>query len=509
MDNLPKIIFGFLIVGLILAGLSINASINEVEEKANGLEYAIEKLQDLTFGAPANFIATPATTSPRNFSFTVGTSTSLSAFGTTTLAVYGSTTIQTPINTLHAFEVFNAASTTVFRVDSVNGTASTTNLIVSGLNAASCDVKGGSDGTLSCGTDSTGSTVFPFDTATNYGTTTNGTTTPLWMRGSLYSLFASSTAVFTNASSSQLTVTGAVDLDTFTSALLLTGSGGDVAEYAGTSCTNQFVRSLSALGAATCATVGTADVSGLDISDDTNLAATWPVILTGDTLSFGGLSTSSAPTIGELPYWTGVNTFGSVATGTVTNAGNLTFSSAVRSVIGGALTIAVDLTSNFAWTGAHDFGGATSIEVANGTGPTVDAIGEIALDTTNNELLYATSTNSAAPAVLKPFTTISFGLSTSTAGSGTTTLELGPAAAALYLDEIQCGSDTFYRVVIEDASGNRVNDLVASSTVGTVKFTTNNSFTSGERMIASIGTTTAPTGSREIGCRVKAYYTRN
>ena len=42
---------------------------------------------------------------------------------------------------------------------------------------------------------------------------------------------------------------------------------------------------------ATCATVGTADVAGLDISDDTNLAVTYPVILTGDTLSFPATST--------------------------------------------------------------------------------------------------------------------------------------------------------------------------------------------------------------------------
>ena len=38
-------------------------------------------------------------------------------------------------------------------------TASSTNLIVSGLNAASCDVKASTNGTFSCGTDSTGSSV--------------------------------------------------------------------------------------------------------------------------------------------------------------------------------------------------------------------------------------------------------------------------------------------------------------------------------------------------------------
>ena len=39
-------------------------------------------------------------------------------------------------------------------------------------------------------------------------------------------------------------------------------------------------------------------------------------------------------------------------------------------------------------TGAWDFGGATSVEIPNGTGPTVDAAGEIAVDTTSDQLVY-------------------------------------------------------------------------------------------------------------------------
>lgn len=53
-------------------------------------------------------------------------------------------------------------------------------------------------------------------------------------------------------------------LSTLASALLLNTTGtGVLSAYAGTSCTNQFTRSLSALGAATCAAVSlTADVTG-------------------------------------------------------------------------------------------------------------------------------------------------------------------------------------------------------------------------------------------------------
>lgn len=38
------------------------------------------------------------------------------------------------------------------------------------------------------------------------------------------------------------------------------------------------------------------------------------------------------------------------------------------------------------WTGAHDFGGADSLEIPNGASPTVDAAGEIAVDTTITDM---------------------------------------------------------------------------------------------------------------------------
>src|SRR3990167_10900436 len=99
-------------------------------------------------GAPQEFIATPATsTVTRNFSFTVGTDTPLTFYGSTTLAIYGSTTIQTPINTQYAFRILNAASTSVFEVNTVN--ASTTvagQLNAQTLTVTSCTGCGGGIG---------------------------------------------------------------------------------------------------------------------------------------------------------------------------------------------------------------------------------------------------------------------------------------------------------------------------------------------------------------------------
>ena len=49
-------------------------------------------------------------------------------------------------------------------------------------------------------------------------------------------------------------------------------------------------------------------------------------------------------------------------------------------------------------TGAYDFGGADSVEIPNGTAPTVNAAGEIAVDTTDSQFVYY----NAAEIVLSP-----------------------------------------------------------------------------------------------------------
>jgi len=65
----------------------------------------------------------------------------------------------------------------------------------------------------------------------------------------------------------------------------------------------------------------------------------------------------------------------------------------------GALVFATNPTiAGLTGTGVWDLGGATSFEIVNGASPTVDTLGEIALDTTDNQLLIATSTT---PAVIR------------------------------------------------------------------------------------------------------------
>jgi hypothetical protein len=53
------------------------------------------------------------------------------------------------------------------------------------------------------------------------------------------------------------------------------------------------------------------------------------------------------------------------------------------------------------WTGVHDFGGATSLEMPNGTNPTTDAIGEYAWDSDDSAVEFYTGSVSALMPVLK------------------------------------------------------------------------------------------------------------
>lgn len=122
---------------------------------------------------------------------------------------------------------------------------------------------------------------------------------------------ATASTTIDTAGNVSLPAAGTLTIPGLTSALLVTDGNGLFAEYAGSSCTNQVVTAISALGAATCTTIN----------------------------------------------------------------GNY-----------------LDLTANYAWTGTHDFGGG-GLEIPNAASPTLGAAGRVALDTTSNNLVVATSTS--------------------------------------------------------------------------------------------------------------------
>lgn len=102
----------------------------------------------------------------------------------------------------------------------------------------------------------------------------------------------------------------------------------------------------------------------IDISTGTNLTASGAAVLVGDNVGVSLISLSTGVT-SSLPA-------ASIA------AGNL-----------GASVVAssISMNMNYVATGNWDLGGATGLEIPNGTNPTVDATGECALDTTDNALV--------------------------------------------------------------------------------------------------------------------------
>jgi hypothetical protein len=212
----------------------------------------------------------------------------------------------------------------------------------------------------------------------------------------------------TNATSSTLNVSGQVDFDGLTSALVLTGASGILAEYTGTTCTNQFVRSLSALGAATCATVQNTDLANSTVSYG------------GVSLSLGGSDATPAFALADatgLPIvngTTGTLTVARGGTGSTTLSGILrgNGTSAVETLlIGSGLTF--DGTTLSATGGGGSIGTSTPLadtQVLYGTG--ASTIGSEAAFT------YDDATNALTVGSL----TLTTQLSVANGGTGATTL---------------------------------------------------------------------------------------
>src|SRR3990167_7825260 len=147
-------------------------------------------------------------------------------------------------------------------------------------------------------------------------------------------------------------------------------------------------------------------------------------------------------------------------------------------------------------TETPDFGGTASFEIPNAAAPTVDAAGEIAVDTTSSQLVYYGTAKKVLVGELSP----AFSYATSTAWTGTTTIPLGTAYVAETWNGVQCFTDTGTLQVSLNDGTNRMDWIQASTTIGTTYLVTNNTFTAAETRYVDVGTpASTPT---KISCTI-------
>lgn len=213
----------------------------------------------------------------------------------------------------------------------------------------------------------------------------------------------------------------------------------------------------------------------------------------------GKYTATSTGTINESAFQNITFVNGTTTSATSTSLFSTTASS--TNLFASAIKIAnsaLDITAARVATllGSWDFGAADSIEIVNGAGPTVDAIGEVAFDTTDQQLILATTTNASYPAVLPTIHKLWSGVIASTSPDFISGgfLILPAARDAGVIKEIYCSTDKGTSVVINisNAAGSSDTETITclSSGASDTAITTNNTFAAATSTSLEIGTIT-------------------
>lgn len=128
------------------------------------------------------------------------------------------------------------------------------------------------------------------------------------------------------------------------------------------------------------------------------------------------------------------------------------------------------------WTGTHDFGGAV-LEVPNGASPTVDAAGEIAHDTTDDQFVYG-----ATPRVIAYTCERCFALETPVVGDDN--VPVWSPNDAITITSMYCRTQGGTSAEIQISDGTNACESIVCDSDGQADdgTLTNNTFTANERM---------------------------
>lgn len=324
--------------------------------------------------------------------------------------------------------------------------------------------------------------------------------------GSILTAPYASTTYMSSATAS----TSVFTLSGVTNALHLGSSVGLVSAYAGATCSaNNFATALSAVGGLTCGQVSlTAGVSGITpiANGGTNASA---FTTTNNAIYWDAtrLVTAGVAQAVTTPYAS--STMSSMATASTTAlfVSNLINGRIPYVTTDGQLTSASTFLfdgSKMTVTGATTTNLSVSGELVVPANKTLTVAQEITSDDTDFELRYYAG---GRQNVVKGYFAFSVSFASSTQGIGTTTIRVGTAPAALTVNSVQCDFSNFMTVSLTDATPNRADPVLASSTIGLFNYSTNNVFTAGEAIRVEIGTTTNIAGAVSGGCTLKGQYT--
>lgn len=268
----------------------------------------------------------------------------------------------------------------------------------------------------------------------------------------------------------------------------------------------------------------------------TSIATTFPIlggtITTTGTISWGGISTSTSPTTGHLPYWTSANTIGSVATSSLGVTSPITFSGTLGFQVGGvggnfacatcltSATIQSTSTNPFMATyyiatstatpsvfpnaSTTHMSAATSLGIPSSSTQTPLSAGYVAHDTTDNQFKVGTG---GSTAIFDQRRALTFSYATTTTWAGTTTLPAIPMPFAMTFNTVQCKTDAG-TLNIQVSYGQPATNLAmvpASTTMGTWTWLTNNTPPAATTTTFALGTpASSPT---QISCTINGTVT--